>query len=222
MSRDYVPRADGRCLAWLLGLSANISQHWSAYGMSQPDAANLAARVADFQAAAQVAANEATRTKAKVLAKDEYRAIAVNLARVMCQQIKLNQGVSDEMKQQAGIPVPRPPGFRRLPAPGSRPTLAITGNVNLMQTVAFADSDGPSRRGRPPGSKALYLFVAVGDGPSGDPTKAVLVDGFSRGPVCVTFKPADKGRTATYWACWVSPTMARGPLSNPVSQLIAA
>ena len=134
----------------------------------------------------------------------------------------MDQPVSNELKQQAGIPLLQAGGHGPIGAPNTRPTLAITGNVNLVQTVAFNDEAAPNRRGRPYGTKALYLFATVGEAPSSDPTKAVLVDAFPRGPIAVTFKPGDRGRTATYWACWVSPTMARGPLSSPVSQLIAA
>ena len=46
-----------------------------------------------------VATNNATRTTSNIIAKDELRARAVSVARVLCQQVKQNRGVSNELKQ---------------------------------------------------------------------------------------------------------------------------
>src|SRR5690606_38618306 len=110
MPHDYVPRPDANCLDWLQGLSSNLNANPSAYGVAPSEAAHLASRVEAFRLAKSVATNGLTRTSAAIVAKDNRRAEAVAHARILCQQIKVNLGVSDALKEAAGIPLPRRPG----------------------------------------------------------------------------------------------------------------
>src|SRR5690606_1800768 len=134
---------------------------------------------------------------------------------------KPNEGVSDADKTAAGIPLPNP---SRSPVekPTTQPKLDVVAQVTGSQTIQFADVTTPTRRAKPAGVRALYLYCAVADEPVADASQAKFIDAYGKGPIGVPFDHADNGKMATYFACWVSTRNEKGPMSAPVSMTIAA
>ena len=219
---DPIPTSNLLALQYLQNLSGHISANPSGYGQSGPDAENLASLVADFAAKQAIVGDPAAKTKASVLARNQSKALAVQVARLMIQQIKYNQGVSDEAKVAAGVPLPRSGGYQPVPPPTTAPALVLVGSSVGSHTLEYRDSMDPTPRRKPPGVHSLYLYVAVADAPVADPTDARFYRAFGRSRFGVAFDHADNGKTATYFARWANANRDEGPLSAPISMTIAA
>lgn len=218
--QNYLPLKDAACLLWLKAFSGALSASPSRYNLAQADADNVAGRVLDYERALGASTSEMTRGKSTVFAKDQMKVAAVELARFYVRQVKQDVGVSAQAKIQAGIPLPTSGRAAKVPPPVSAPVLNIVGATTGSQTVGFRDSVDEGRQ-RPYGAKAMYLYLAVADGPATF-AEARLVQGYARGPVGVGFDEAQNGKTATYWGQYVNPRLEPGPVSKPVSMTIAA
>jgi hypothetical protein len=102
------------------------------------------------------------------------------------------------------------------------PMVAIVAATPNAHTVAYKDTITPGRA-MPFGAVCLQMFCAISeDGPERDPMRAQLCGCFTRSPAVVTFRPEDKGKTATYFARWASRRGEFGMWSLPTSFTIAA
>ena len=217
-----IPTNDAASLAWLKNLATCLADDPGAYATSPADAANFAGLVQEFQDAYDRANTTATRNKETVQLKCQAKADAVQYARLLVALVKPNQGVNDGAKTRAGIPLPRVGGGTPIPPPTSAPLVTIYASVKGSMTLRFRDAAEPDRRGLGYGVAGLNLYCVIAEGPAAGPSGAEPVGGYTRGPIGVPFAPADDGKTATFFACYVNRKLEAGPMSAPVSMRIAA
>ena len=222
MEKQIIPNGDAACLEYLENLLTCLSGRPAAYGVSDADVQNLARVVADFAAARRVTTTKATRTTDTILARRQSKSVARDLALTFVRQIKANEGVSDVDKDSAGVPLPRVGRPAPLPPPSVQVGLDIVGSVTGSMTVRFYNAAEPTRRSRPYGVQGVNLYRVIADAPVTSPEGCVQVGGYTRGPVGVPFEPEHNGKTVTFFACYISPRLEAGPMSDPVSMTIAA
>jgi hypothetical protein len=218
---DYIPRRDANAAEWAANFARHVAATPAAYGLSAGDAATIAAAADAFSAAVLVAVNPPTRTRGTVAAKDAARAAMEFLLRHYAQRVRMNRGVSNELKAALAITI----GDRtktRIATPATCPLVAVIGATPGRHTVRFADSANPERRGKPFGVVGLQLFVALGSTPAGDVREARFAALVTRDPFEMSFGHEDNARTATYFARWQTRRGIVGPWSAPVSFTVAA
>ena len=217
----YIPPKDADLVNWANNFSALISGNPATYGLLAGDGVTIAAFVAAFDASYLVITNPATRTMPAIAAKDGDKAAMLSIVRSYAQQIRLDQGVTNENKLALGLtsgdPTPTP-----IPAPASNPLLSVIGATMGQQTLRFADVNTPALRKKPFGAIGLQLFANIGIAPISDPAAATFAAFVTRQPYAMNFANADNGKTCTYFARWQTRTGLVGPWSPPVSFTVAA
>lgn len=217
---SYIPETDAGVRDWLNNFAAVVASNPAAVGLSAPDAQTLTNLAAAYDAAYVLATNPLTRTTPNINDKDNKRNQAVATFRVFATQIKVNLGVSDEVKLALGLHLDDTT-HSPIPAPTTTPLLAIIDATAGVHTLRFADEMTPASRAKPPGVIQLQLYAAVGAEPNPDVSDATFVGVYTRQPLQVTWPPQDAGKTATYFARWVTRRGLVGPWSLPVAMQIA-
>jgi hypothetical protein len=218
---DYIPRRDANAAQWAQNFAQHIAATPAAFGLTAGDAATITAAADAFAGALLVAVNEATRTRATVAAKDAARAAMEFLLRHYAQRVRLNRGVSNQLKASLGITID---DTTRTPVgpPVTCPIVTVIGATMGRHMVRFADSADPERRGKPAGVVALQLFVAVANQPAGDVREARFAALVTRDPFEMSFEHRDNARIATYFARWQTRRGIVGPWSAPAAFTVAA
>lgn len=219
-SGSYMPDTDSGIRDWLNNFAQIVSIDPAAVALSSSDAATLTSLAAAYDAAYVLAVNPVTRTTPIVGNKDAARNQAVETFRVYATQVKGNLGVSDEMKLALGLHLndtTRSP----IPAPTTEPLLAIIDARSGVHTLRYADSTTPTSRSKPAGTIQLQLWVAIEVEPTADVTKAQFHGVYTKQPIQIAFDPANAGKTASYFARWITRTGLVGPWSLPVAMIVA-
>lgn len=221
MSESYIPPTDSGALSWMKAFRNGIQNDPAKYGLSEADATSIANAVNEFEQWMDYLDEPENKNKVSVAQKDDARTAAEQICRQFAVLIKHNSGISDPDKIAIGV---RPVNPNRDPihVPQSSPILTVLGSTPGSHTVRFADWHTPDSRKKPFGAANLQLFVAVGEEPEGDPSKARFVGAFTQNPVGVLFDSEDNKKTATYYARWASRRGEVGPWSIGVSYPIAA
>lgn len=221
MADSFIPRPDALALIWMESFANGISANPAAYELSAIDASTISTAVTEFSDALSVSSYVPTRTQDTVNIKDTKRNSAESLCRQYALQIKVNNGISDALKLAIGV---RPVNESREPiyVPQTSPLLNIVANTPGAQTVRYADSFDPEKRGKPFGAASLQLYLAIGETPIDDEAQAAFYGNFTKNPVAVAFDEADNKKVATYFARWQGKRGDVGPWSLPISMTIAA
>lgn len=217
---DYIPATDAGFNSWLLNFSTQISADPSQFGLSASDAAVIAGLQTDYAAIFNLVQSPLTRTPGLVTQKDAIKASAKASCRVYAQQIKANQGVTNQQKLQLGIHV-NDPTKTPIPAPVSAPMLNIRGAFSGEHILEFADENTPTSRKKPFGATQLVLYVHVGPQAIVDWKQATAAGVFTKNPIRYMFEPTQAGQCATYFAQWRTARGLDGPMSLPVAMQIA-
>lgn len=220
---DYIPRRNTDLRDWAANFAVLISADPGVYGLSAPEAAAVQAASDAFAAANTAASDPSTRTSATVAARREARAALLLLVRRAAAIIRADDSVT--AGQRAALGLTAPDGAPSpVPAPTTFPLIGVVGATPGRHELRFADSATPDRRAKPPGAIGLQLFCAVGDDPPGaaGAGAARLVGQYTANPIRVSHDPGEAGKTATYYARWVTRRGLTGPWSSAVSFTIAA
>jgi hypothetical protein len=221
MPTDYIPAEDSLFRTFAENFAAGITANPALYLLTSANAASIQAVVDDFVAALTVSSNEATRTKATIIAKDDARSVAEALIRQYAMLIKDNAGITDADKVNIGVR-PINPNREPIECPQTSPLISILGNTPGTQTLRYADSTTPDSRAKPFGASELQLFRAIGTEEPAPLASAQFYGKFTRNPIAVQFAETDDGKIATYYARWASVRGEVGPWSLPASMRIAA
>jgi hypothetical protein len=222
---DYLPSTENGLRDWALAFSGLITANPSTYGLMASDATAIANVANAFDAALTRATDRNTKTQGAVAAKDSAKAAMVAVLRHYAQVIKMNDGITNEEKTDLGLTIDDPQPSP-VPAPTTQPICSIVGATPMQHTLRFADAATPTKRAKPQGVMGLELHYYIGDTPPVSPDAAGGTTKFyglaTKQPFAVTLNPADKGKTATYYARWITRTGLVGPWSSPVSMTVAA
>ena len=226
---DYISKTEGGLRDWATNFSTLITANPSTYGLMASDAAAIAAAVGAYVPALTAATDPSTKTKATVAAKDSAKAAMLVTLRRYAQFIKLNNGVTNEEKTALGLKIDDTT-HTPIPAPTTQPICTIVGTTPLQHTLRFADASTPSKRAKPHGALGLELYYLLGPTPAVTPppaspdaaSSAEFYGVVTRQPYAVTLDPSAVGKTATYYARWITRTGLVGPWSAPVAMTVAA
>ncbi|MBI1191294.1 MAG: hypothetical protein GC200_11510 [Tepidisphaera sp.] len=221
MAATYIPSRDSELDTWALNFKTLIAATPGNYGLAAPDATAISAAYATWNAAYLAASNPTTRTVATVATKNAQKANLLTVVRGYAATIRVNKGVSNALKLGVGLHVPdlQP---TPVPAPATKPVLAIARIDQGFQEVRATDEMTPNSRARPVGSAGMLLYRAVGPAAVNDPGEATFLTFIGRTTAISEFGSDDKGKVATYLARWTNAKGEVGPWSQAVTASIAA
>lgn len=216
----YIPAKDADFDSWLLNFSALLTATPLAFGLTAPDAVEVAAVTTTWTTAYAAATNPATRTSPTVAAKDAARVAAEATVRPFATAISRNDAVTNANKVAIGVnlpnnaPVPIPP-------PTTAPALELKQGQPLAHVLAYKDTDLGNTKAKPYGSIGVQLWRNVGAVPATDPAQCTYQGTWTKSPNRSEFEPSQQGKIATYFARFVTRSGAggvayTGPWSAPL------
>jgi hypothetical protein len=211
---DFIPTKDADLLTWAQAYSDHITATPIPFGLTAAIATVLAGYVTGYQTALAAATNGSTRGKATVLAKDNAKRTLVLYIRQTAKQIQGTMTVTDEQRQDLGLPIPKQRA--PIPAPGMSPDIDILSTFgNTVRLKVHNSTSG--RRGKPPGVASITLFSFVGAVP---PTEAMgwHMEGSTTKNIMDVVFPGSVEPGAKVWftAFYANAKEQSGPASAPV------
>jgi hypothetical protein len=199
--------------------SAKITASPGAFGLDSSQCVAYAAVNAAYASAYEASQDPATRTKAKISAKNQARA---NLRKATADLARIIDGtatVTDEQKIELGLNVRA--SSARVPPPGVAPVAEIIGVNGHLVSVRVRDGETPSRRGKPAGVLGANVYSFVGATYPTDPSGWEFQGATTKRTLDVLF-PDSVPAGSQVWICatWFNPTVESGPVSTPVTTFI--
>jgi len=224
MQPPYIPAPDAQFDLWSANFASLITTTPADFGLIAGDAVAINAVVTPWHAAYVIAVNPATRTPAAIAAKDAARTAAEVVLRPYAQDISRNPAVTNENKVAVGVNLPNS-ARTPVPPPTTQPSLSLVSSVHFNQVIAYRDASTPTSKAKPAGAIGvdLRLHIATTEPPAPDliPPYGVL----TKSPANIGFTAGDVGKTATYFARWVTRSgpggiAQNGPWSAPLAVVV--
>jgi hypothetical protein len=225
MAASWLPLKDQELLPFVTNFSSKVSAAPTTYGLVAADATALAALVTAFNTALATASNPSTRTKTAVANKNVAKVQLVADMRVLAKRIQANPAVTVGQKTDLGLPihavVPSP-----VPPPTTTPIVNIAAKGIRTITLRLADQTTPTKKSKPAGTFGAEIYSYVTPTPGGTlPTSLEQwrFEGVATKNIFdVDYTGDDVGKTANIVARWLGSKGEPGPVSAPISGMIAA
>ncbi|MDR0422226.1 MAG: hypothetical protein LBH72_04345 [Proteiniphilum sp.] len=219
MNTHYIPDIAARFDVWQRVLVTDIRAKAAELGIPPDGLTRLLTLQERWNRAYSVAENPATRTKGAVKEKtDARREYVAELRRVIRMYITYNSTVSDQEREDMGLPVH---SRKRTPAPPitSRPEMEVRFPQVQQHRLVVRDSVLKGR-GLPPRAAGFEVWRRMGP-----PNPAVeddwrLVTQASHSPFLLTYGEEKSGLRVYYRVRWVNTRGVPGPWSEIISAVI--
>ncbi len=220
MSTRFLPVRESELDHWLANFAGSIAAAPGSYGLTAGDAASISAAVAAWHAAYQTSIAPSTRTISAVQAKRDQKRAVTAIVRRYAARIRGDAAIDSTLKLAIGL-ILRTPGGTPVPEPETVPKIFLRGQ-NTGEHLLQATDQVTGRKGKPDRVAALVVFRTIADGPVLRPEGSAYIGLFTRPRFASAFTPADRGKTATYFARWANAKGQTGPWSQGLSVPIAA
>jgi hypothetical protein len=214
------PNKDLELNTWSGNFDTRITATPTAFGLVAGDATAFHALAADYSTKLATATNPGTRNSGTIAAKNTSKKALQAKARQLIKIISAYPPVTDQQRSDLGLNpkdlVPSP-----VPPPVTRPLLTVDG----AGTLRLVDETTPTRRGKPQGVNGAIVFskvTPVGDPPPEIPDDARFAILATRPRESVPIPTGNKGKMLWVLAQWYNERGELGPVSEPVSAVIAA
>lgn len=223
MDTNYIPQRLTEMVAWMTNFADYVATNWAALGLTTIDRDTIVAQASGMGAVHAAAQSADTRTPATVAAQTTARNASLAVFRLYSQIINNNLAVTDEQRAALQITI-RATAKTPIAAPLTWPVLTVRAINPLQHVFLWRDSSAPSLnvRSKPFGALGAQLFQYIGVTPPSTPKLAVFVGLFTRLDIVVDLEAGDVGKTAYYYARWITARGLEGPLVGPVTATIAA
>lgn len=213
MAGDYIPGKESVQVPFTLVFGQNLQLRAQLLGVSADTVTQYLALQDEFAALYNECANDNQRTPAKMTLKQTKRRQLIKLTRTLAQRVQKSPNMTDEIRRELGITIPKE-GKSRTNPPGFSPYVRVVRTVG--RTVIVQLGQDSERRRRPAGVAGATIVTATGDAPpmSADDYRFAL--NTTRTTVSVPFGPSDKGDTVWISAFWTNSRDESGPASLPV------
>jgi hypothetical protein len=216
MNRSFFDRPDPVLYTASMNFSTKISANPAACGLSPSQADAYAALNALWTAAYEAARDPATRTQSRVAAKNAARKALRKMASDLAWIISGTPAVTDAQKIDLGLSVRRPPS--PIPPPADRPGMDLISVTGRTVMLRIHDLASVSRRGKPAGVAAAWVYTFVGENYPADPAHWTFAGATTRAKYRIVF-PDDTPNDQQVWiaALWINRKQEAGPMSAPLT-----
>lgn len=219
---DYLPRQEGKRVAFAAQLSKHLRASPGAYGVTPPEAEAFHALYEQAASAYQVSQTPSLRTAVTVRAKDDALAALVQETRLVVRRLRAYMETRGNAEGRAAL-LSRV-GLRetsrsraRLRVPVAPPNLYLMPTMQGGLHLTVRDAAHPQRKAMPRGAMMVEVHVRVRPRGAADwlPWRKWLAERLTAFEVD-TPPEARSGDTVELGVCWISPTCEAGPTSLPV------
>jgi hypothetical protein len=211
-SKDFIPAADAAFNTWQYQLADAIGDHATAWGIPATAVTQLQNQRGNWDGAYSWVTNPATKTKARILAKNEARKEYVAFLRALLKQyITYNPAVSDEDRVNMGLPIhdtkPTP-----VPPPSTRPEFEFEIATRQIK-IHFRDA-GSESRAKPKGVAGAVIYYEIRETPPADQEDLRNSVFTGRTPYSLEFHESDRGKRVYFAIRWQNAKGDKGPWSE--------
>jgi len=216
MDRSFFYGTDAEIATGSANFLTKITSTPTAYGLVAAQATAYAAVNTAYQTAYTTAITPATRTKGAVEAKNQAK---VNLKAAASDLAKIIDGtptVTNQQKIDLGLSIRFTPS--PIPAPSVRPGMDIVSVANRTIKVHIHDSASSTKRGKPAGTSAAWVYSFVGENYPSDPTAWSFEGACTKAKFDIVF-PSTMASGTQVWVCaaWINAKQQAGPTSVPIT-----
>ena len=159
---------------------------------------------------------DGTRSQSLTNTKDTTKLALLNYARQLYTFVQSNNSVTQADKILLGIHlkvIPAP-----IPRPGVTPAVDVIGVSGRTVQLNVHDSASSTKRGKPLGTTAAWVYSFVGENYPADPL-AWTFEGATTRPRFDILFPSTVAGGSQVWVCaaWINPRQQAGPTSVPIT-----
>lgn len=226
-SGPYMPDDDFGLVSWMRNFARKIEAQPGKYGLSTGDASVIVNAYEQYQQAFERTQDPTMRTPSAIAEKDAARNSARGTMRTYAAIIRANLGVDNQSLVNLRL-TPRNASRRSIKAPATAPVIQVRAAFPLVHEMTYHDESTSTTRRKPYGVTLLEMHWWVIEPGSQvhpdrlDPLAAPNRRAFTKTPFMVEHSADDAGKTAVYFARWMTGTGQTGPWSVPCWFTIAA
>ncbi len=219
MTSGSVPQTDPALAIWAANLAARVAGRVDHYGASAAQSDAFAALNDSFQSAYAASSNADTRTRGKILAKNDARDLLVIAARQLVAVIQAYPATTDEQRVELGLRV-RKDGRTPVPAPTVSPAISTAAGPGRTVVVTIQDP-ADERRARPRGAASTTVLSHIGPTPPASIAAWAYQASVSRRTVTLPFDAAlPPGTCVWVTAFYQNARGEAGPASTPTCEYL--
>ena len=217
MSRNFLPTADGPLLQWTQNFSTLLTANFAAYGLAQTVATTYSSKFNTYKTTLTAAKGDMTRGKSTVYAKNQAKKDLIAYTRLTAGQINRTMTVTDQQRTDLGLIVRKKPSI--IPAPTTRPTVALLSAIMRTVTVSIFDQSTATKRSKAPNTIGAKVYTFIGDNYPSDPSLWAYNGDATRTSKYAIVFPDNVPNGAQVWVCaaWYTRKGDTGPISVPIS-----
>lgn len=216
MDRSFFYGTDAEIASGSANFTMYIVATPAAFGLVAAQATAYGALNLAYQEAYSAAITPASRTKAAVAAKNAAKKALRTMAADLAKIIDATPTVTDTQKIELGLAIRNTPS--PVPVPTVRPGMDLVSVVTRTVTVHIHDSASSSKRGKPAGAVAAWVYSYVGTNYPSDPAEWDFQGATTRSTHEIVF-PDTVAAGAQVWICaaWINGKQEAGPASVPIT-----
>jgi len=210
-----MPDTDLALLNFVQNMSTKITAAPTDYGLVAADATALADALALYSSAL-TACEPSVRSRPAVSTKNFTRDALKNQVRLVAKKVTADPSVTDAQRIELGLNVRAQ--NQPINRPGVRPGTDIIGVDGAVVSMNIHDSASSSKRGKPAGAVAAWVYSFVGTEYPADPNEWKFEGSVTKGKFDVTFDSELPSGTQV-WVCaaWINAKQESGPPSVPIT-----
>ncbi len=216
MGKSWLPDSDSALLAWSLNFKTRLSAAGPSYGVSTSQASNYADSHDLYAQALQLANDSITRTKPIITDKDAKRTALKDYARQLAKVVYGFPGISNMQLDELELTVRKQPS--PINPPVVSPGMDIISVTGRTMKLTIHDSASSTKRGKPAGSVAAWVYTFIGDDYPADPFLWDFNGASTKSKYEIAFA-SDLANGTRVWvtAAWVNAKGETGPIATPIS-----
>jgi hypothetical protein len=212
-----IPRRESELVTWAQNLSTRLNVSPLVFGVPVATAALLETRTDAFVAAYELAANDATKTRGVVAAKNDAKRLMRQTITDVCRLVEGTATVTDQQKYDLGVTVPVQPSS--IPVPANAPGMEVLKVEGRRVFVRFFDTTNPSVRRKPAGVAGVALFSHTGGEVAPTDPGAYKFEGQTTRMTAIVEFPSEvtPGTRVHLTGFFFNPRGMSGPACQPIS-----
>jgi hypothetical protein len=222
-SKNYIPNRETEFNAWLPNFVTVASANSGVLNLSPAQVTALTTLMDTYTGAFTEHVTQQAVARAQREAKDEARRAVIADIRPMVRVIQANKAISDVLREQLGITIPKT-DKTPAPVPTTSPIAQVEDIESFIHILRITDSVS-NKTAKPNGVDGLEIWqkiVPAGQAAPTDPDELAFAGFATTSKITRDFDASDAGKMVYYRSRWVNTTGKTGPWGPQVGATIAA
>ncbi len=216
MASHFPPGTDAGLLAWTNNFFTGIQVSPTAVGLTAAQVTVYDDVYSEWRSKLMTAQNPATRGTLTIFVKNECKKQIIAISREFAAIVQAFPGTTNEQRVSLGLTVRKVPS--PIPVPSVAPGMDLRGVTGRIVNVRIHNADAASKRAKPDGVMAAWVYSFVGENYPSDPGEWEFEGSTSTHEFQAIFPNSVAGGEQV-WICaaWVNAKQQAGPVCMPIT-----